>query len=300
MKKILIFTAIIMNNIGLSNIADEITYCEFKLPKYLYINAQNKTQNNFQDQISKFTNCNGQKIEEITETLKGINGKIPHNYLYKILIKKQVKLIPNNNFYVIETFTKALQDQIKKTNGYEITAIKHDIDQEVFFLNSPIKFLLNNKKMNGIITTNELNVSTHFCNFTYNYSFLKEVWKTKETLYPYSAVNLDSTVLYKSLENIWKTEEEQYLLPNEELQNFQAAKIIQKNMSLKTSDLKLKTVIQMGRITPVILETNGLQIKTSGISQGSGKVGETIEVKLKNNKIIRGTIFLGTEYYVKI
>jgi len=295
------FLTILSTSLYASSITDEVKYCKFKLPKYIYLNSLISGENSLKNNFPSLTNCSEKKAHEVFETIRGINGKVPIAYIEKILTNKNVKLIPADNFIVIDTFSNLLRKKLSKEYNIKVSEIKHSIKPDALFLDTPLSISINESEMTGTIKgKSSFYPSQKKQDFEYNYSAPKVTWVTKETLYPYSPIGLSNNVLSKKLINLWKDEKGQYLDESVDLQSYQIAKIIHKNKPLKKSDIKPKTVIQMGKITPVILEANGLIIKTNGVSQRSGKLGETIEVKLKNNKVVRGTILLGTDYYVKI
>ena len=93
---------------------------------------------------------------------------------------------------------------------------------------------------------------------------------TSETIYPYSNNFSVNQNIFSTNRKIWASKENEYLKSNESIHDYSPIKIIKKGNPIRVSDLKKRTVIRTGNITPVILISNGLTIKTTGQAKGSG------------------------------
>ena len=86
---------------------------------------------------------------------------------------------------------------------------------------------------------------------------------------------------------------------NKNLDFYQLSRILNPSAPLMAKDISLKNVVFPGKPVPIILQKSGLIIKTIGISQSSGKLGDQVQVKLKNNKILTGKIKTGSGFMSK-
>lgn len=296
MKLTVLYTTLILALDVESSIREKLSKCILKLPKHIYYSSDVE-RNNFESIITRNSNCNQKTVEAITDTIQGINGKIPKNYLDKILRNKNTKLVTQSKFITIEPLRNLITRNLTKNKNIKPLSLKHDIKNFIAFTESPleIEFL---KKRRGIIKGK--NLSEH----VFMYDYLTEVltYTAKETLYPYSTVLSFGKNINVNKKKLWSSEKDQYLNTNDiaGVTDYELNNIVKKGTAIKISDVKLKKVINIGTTTSVILQSNGLIIKTTGVAKTSGRLGEFIEVKLDNKKTVRGVIRKGKEYYVKI
>jgi flagella basal body P-ring formation protein FlgA len=287
-------------SLGFAGIESEIKFCNIKLPSYITYSEKRFNQIDYTNELKFSTSCNTKKTNDASEILKGITGKIPHDYLANLFAFKGIKLIKNNSKIItIQSFKKILATKLSMVTDADIKNIKHDIEHQFIFSDEALDIEITKNKATLAASANQHNKITKVT-FSIDYQLEVMTLTSITNLYPYSS-DLRPGINIKQLKNlVWKSEIGQLHPIEKSTRGYQLIRIVKKGKPIKVSDLQLKTVIQTGKAISVILVSNGLYIKTNGVSQNSGRIGDTVEVKLSNNKTVRGIVNLGSEYYVKI
>ena len=299
--KLLILICLFWSSIGYTNISNQIHYCDLKLPKYIIYGNKPIDQINFAIDMEAMSNCNEKKIQNITRTIKSINGEIPFNYLSKLYRAKGVNLISEHKSIHVVSFNTFLQKHLAKATGDSIQSVKHSLTAlKIFTDKIKIYEIEKNNRVGSLSFTSFSTKNSKTVSFNFDYKISKELLTANHDLYPYSSKLKAKVNLIRQRHDIWKSEESKFVDKINHIDAYKLVKILKKGKPIQLNDIKLRNVISTGKIVPVVLRDNGLLIKTIGISRNSGKIGDLIEVKLKNNKIVSGIINIGKEYYVKI
>ena len=282
------------------DIKKQIISCDLKLPSHILFHSKNIDNPTLEEKLKTMGSCGEKRISIIANIIKGISGQIPSLYLEQALKPHNVRLLTKNKEVEIYSFNEFIKKHLIHLGVHYPQKLKHDISISKTIMSDSIKVMLTTSKLKGEFTFNENSKNIKKIEFNFDYTSKKNLLVATEDLYPYSShIVPDKNIIKKEVET-WKSEENDFFEADKDIVDFELSRIVKKNNPLRNKSLKLKTVIQVGRLTPVILMTNGLEITTTGTSMRQGKVGDVIEVKLKNKKIVRGVIKRGIEYYVKI
>ena len=295
--KLLILALLLSTNL-IASIDSEITNCDFKIPSYILLNNSSETNFELKNMISNFSNCSPTINKEIEETIYSINGNIPISYLKNSFSEKKINLISTRKNIIISNFTNYLINLLNTKNKTKnIINVKSDLNKELIFSFDELNISFDPEKNIAIITGPDRSSPEKF-----SFDFQKniDVYISKKDLYPYSSELILENTIFLETKPVWNSEISNIINKDTNLKNFHLVKILYRNTPLKSDDISLKTVIQTGKLVTVILKKSGLLIKTIGVSQNAGKIGDAIEVKLNSNKIIKGTIKFKDEYYVQI
>ena len=275
------------------------SFCDLKLPKNIIY--KEGAEPHLYEGIKTNSNCTTTKISKIADALTSINGEIPTKYLKKIFKSHGVNLLVKTDSIIVETLESFIASNLASTYKQKIEKVKHRF--KLKYIITEKNLLVDVDQENKQVSLRESGTDGSIVNIEksdYDYQVEREVLIATKTLYPYSneIKKKDSTKIEKRL--LWSKDIHKPVSTKTKLSSYRLIKIVQGGTPIKASDLTLKVVIQTGKIVPVVHIINGLEIKTNGISRSSGKIGDIIEVKLKNSKIVNGIVQSGDEIYVKI
>ena len=280
--------------------SSHISKCEIKLPHFLIYSLESTAEEISSDVLSKRSTCSKFNNQIVAKKLRGLNGEVPISYLKKLLEKnKQIKIISKNNWIHLDTLKSFIKKSIEKSIEEKVVDLKILKKVKVFAFHGNLNLAFPNETSISVISKND-DISKEVFKSKIDYKVYRNVLVSNVTIYPYSMELKKGDKINSRLQAVWKKDENLRVPPSTRLGNYQLTRILSPGIPLRKNDIIAKTVIQPGRLISVVLNQNGLLIKTVGVSQNSGKIGDKIEVKLKNNKIVSGKILLESEYYVKI
>ena len=281
----------------ITSLESQISNCDLNLPRTIVYG--NNSEKNLEQKLKEKSNCNINKIKIVTSTLLSITGKIPSSYLKNIFITKGINLITKYNFIELSTLESKIINEIQNLKKIKVQKIKHAFKTDIILTNSEFDIIIDFDNNTAEIKTNIENQFLTDTSFI-DYQEEKIVYVSKKQLYPYSSQLSSTANIEKEKRYVWSKELRDLVDPALNLSGYEISKIIPINSPLRKTDIKLKTIINSGNIITVIHNIGGLTIRSFGTSRTSGKIGEKIEVKLSNNKIVTGIIQSGEEIYVKI
>jgi flagella basal body P-ring formation protein FlgA len=92
-----------------------------------------------------------------------------------------------------------------------------------------------------------------------------------------------------------------YFQRTQPLDNLQAKRNLPAGNILNTSNLSLRQLVKSGQRVIILLDVDGLQIKTSGLALQSASLGQVIKVKnTQSNKIVEGVVSAAGEITVNL
>ena len=272
--------------------------CYFRIPGFILY--KEGKESHLENAIQKKTNCNKKKTNDILNTLISVNGKIPTKYLKNLFQPKNINLITNKSEILIDTIENLIASKISTTYNKDVKKIKHDLTTNVIATDQEVRIKIDPVKMMVSLTFMTKGRIAKVDSSQYNFQVLRDVIIPTKTLYPYSDnININKNAKIEK-RYIWSDKVDQLVSKNAKLGGYRLRNIAQEGKAITINDITPKNVVHSGKIVPIIHEVNGLLIRTNGVSRSSGKIGDVIEVKLKNSKIVNGTIKLDDDVYVKI
>lgn len=288
----LILTMILFSSIGFSA-TKRCRVDTFK--KVLFL--KQPTQLKHLDNIIKSSSCSQETLWEVGRTLYQIDGSISSKHLNRFLkeegINEQVALWP---------------DQVEVIKLSRLVNLKLPLEETLhakeFSIIDPIYSL-------GLENLRGIQASCHACNTTgtKNASFTftnpisgyeRKLWikleimqatrvaVAKSDIRPFAKTSLENEIEFKQG---YYEDTSLYVKNMDEVKYYRINKAIKKGSPIKYSDLSPKTLVELGKLTEVLIEGRGLKIKSEAIARQSGKFGEQINLyNPESRKKLRGKV----------
>lgn len=263
--------------------------CEVTIPAHLIIvNDQADLQKAIQN-----NSCSDSLMNELTQILKSVEGKISSNQLNEILSMKGHTLTIHPPLMQVEQFKHLVRNHVLLPPGIQVKSTEVINSGNYISLAPGDKFDIH--CVGCLFGTGQiLNVNIYGFDginkaLTVRADFKKMVRAYRLLTYMPSFTEISKDNLKEEyIDSIPHTD----LLTNlDSLKFYKLNKPVKAGEILKFSDLNAIDLVKAGLKTEVIIENELVRLKTHGISRSNGSLGETVEVfHAEKNKKYQGKV----------
>lgn len=263
--------------------------CEVQLPHHLLILGDQPQLTN----VFAQADCGAEALQEISSTLKSLDGKVASYQLEEILKAKGFDIKVTPGMFQVQHLRNLVREQLMLPSGVQLKSSTAINAQDYVVLSPGDKVEI---RCSGCLYGSQqpLNIQVKGFegsnrHFTVKADFKKMVKAYRLTSFQ-PAFSFLSPVFLKEeyVESIPHTD----LVTNlETLRFYKVNKPLRAGDVLRQSDLNALSLVKAGLKTDVIIENSLIRLQTTGISRSNGVLGEFVEVfHPQKNKKYQGKV----------
>lgn len=272
--------------ISLSLLLLSFTTDACELETYAHIIKVNKV---IDDSIIKNSNCSDEINQYFINLTSNAVGNINSKHLmqvFKTEFKQSIQLTPKQ--INVQRLSDLIEDEFQ-TKQFIIKNVSslHHSSTINFDQKQSIHFICQNCEQTG---RKNLKVKIGEKTIWVSANFMRQAkaLRVKSDLNIYTPLIQSSDFEEISVVSGKKT---QYFSDIENIKFYKVNKQLRPGDIIKVSDLTPKNLIQLGQKIKLIVKNENVQLKTTGIAQRSGRIGDYIQIKNpRSNKIITGKV----------
>lgn len=250
--------------------------CEAELPSQLVILGESK---DFQ-KVLKQHNCNDKELEEISNTIGSVEGKITSGQFVEILKSKNIEATIRPHLIHVQHLKHLVREQLSIPSGVQLRS-SEAVNCSNYLTIAPGDRI--ELECIGCLYGSQQPLNLKVLGFDgNNKSYLikadfKKMVRAYRIIgsYPsFSELNQDN-LKEEYVESIPHTD---LISDLKSLRFYKLNKPVRAGELLRQSDLNAISLVKAGLKTEVIIENELVRLKTSGISRSNGSLGEFVEV----------------------
>jgi flagella basal body P-ring formation protein FlgA len=264
--------------------------CEIKFPSHLVILGESPDL----IQVMKHSSCTQETLNEVNETLVGVEGKITASQFSEILKSKNQNVIFEPRLIQVQHLKHLVREQLIIPTGIQLRSSEAVNAPNFLVLNSGDKVevqcigCLYGSQQPLNLNVNRYDGSTRTLIVKADFKKMVKAFRIRG-FHPAFAEVAASSLDEEFVESIPHTD----LITNlDTLKYYKLNKPIRDGQLLRQSDLNAINLVKAGQTTEVIIENDLVKLKTHGICRSNGSLGEFVEVfhpqkkKKYNGKVI--------------
>jgi hypothetical protein len=263
--------------------------CEVHLPNHLVILGETTS---FEASV-QHTACSDQALQEINSILNSVEGKITANQFSEILKLKNLTVKIEPSLIEVQHLSHLVREQLLMPTGVQLRS-SETVNAPSFLSLAPGDRV--EVQCSGCLFTVQQPLNIKVIGFDGSEKMILVKADFKKMVRAYRVIGFHpafSEITSSSLkEEFTEAIPQTDLITNlETLHFFKLNKPIRSGELLRLSDLNALNLVKAGLKTEVIIESDHVKLKTTGISRSNGTLGEFVEVfHPQKNKKYQGKV----------